>query len=218
MASIKMAILDSLETLSEKNYDRFCMALVDRRGERRVPLSKVEKQSRVEVTNVLVSTFTEAQAPSVVSELFRVIRCFDEAEDLDENISKIERKAARDKSGRVTERRPVRGAAGPSVDRDASAVENHKAAQSQSPVARTAQVTMTSPDVDDAIARIDNMILNLNISTVPKRTPEDCNVSDNETDSYSDDSSDLSCDNSDDFIRNVKRKLKKLDQRFGEYK
>ncbi|XP_077455005.1 apoptosis-associated speck-like protein containing a CARD [Stigmatopora argus] len=46
---------------------RFCVALVDRRGERRVSRSKVEKQSRVEVTNVLVSTFPEAQAPAVGS-------------------------------------------------------------------------------------------------------------------------------------------------------
>ncbi|XP_077455008.1 apoptosis-associated speck-like protein containing a CARD [Stigmatopora argus] len=82
MASKKKIIVDSLENLSKGNAERFCMALVDRRGECRVPLSKVDKQSRLEVTNVLVSTFTEAEAPAVVSELLKYIGCVDEATDL----------------------------------------------------------------------------------------------------------------------------------------
>ncbi|XP_077577645.1 uncharacterized protein LOC144199701 [Stigmatopora nigra] len=116
MASIKMAILNSLENLSKDDYGKFCMALVDRRGERRVPKSKVEERSRVEVTNVLVSTFTEADAPSVVSELFRVIGCFQEAQEL-ESVGCVVDEAG-DLAHHVTERRPVQGAAGPSVNRD----------------------------------------------------------------------------------------------------
>ncbi|XP_077455006.1 apoptosis-associated speck-like protein containing a CARD [Stigmatopora argus] len=82
MASKKKIIVDSLENLSKENYAKFCMVLVDRKGERRVPQSKVEKQSRLEVTNVLVSTFTEADAPAVVSELLKYIVCPEEATTL----------------------------------------------------------------------------------------------------------------------------------------
>ncbi|XP_057690074.1 uncharacterized protein LOC130914672 [Corythoichthys intestinalis] len=117
MPTKKLAILESLENLSKKNYDRFCVALVDRRGKRRVALSKVEDEPRTEVTNVLVSTFTEATAPSIVCELLRQIGCFDEAENLNVQIAQIDKEslnASPDKPCSVTDRRPVQGCVGPS--------------------------------------------------------------------------------------------------------
>ncbi|XP_061737905.1 apoptosis-associated speck-like protein containing a CARD isoform X2 [Nerophis ophidion] len=82
MASNKKIILNTLENLSKANFEKFCQALVDRRGDRRVPLSKVEGKNFLAVTNVLVSTFTEAGAPAVTSELLRDIDCLDDAENL----------------------------------------------------------------------------------------------------------------------------------------
>ncbi|XP_061677020.1 uncharacterized protein LOC133501348 isoform X1 [Syngnathoides biaculeatus] len=112
MATERLSILDSLENLSKRNYDRFCMALVDRRGERKVTLSMVEDQSRTEVTNALVSTFTKAGAPVVVSEILRLIGCFDEAEQLDSQIACIDRQSSNATPGyrcHAIGRRPVPG-------------------------------------------------------------------------------------------------------------
>ncbi|XP_061676726.1 apoptosis-associated speck-like protein containing a CARD isoform X1 [Syngnathoides biaculeatus] len=87
MTTKKMAIADSLENLSKDNFKKFCMALVDRRGERRVAFSKVEDKTYLEVTNVLVSTFTEDGAPALTSELLKLIGCSEEAKQLDNRIS-----------------------------------------------------------------------------------------------------------------------------------
>ncbi|XP_061676727.1 apoptosis-associated speck-like protein containing a CARD isoform X2 [Syngnathoides biaculeatus] len=83
MTTKKMAIADSLENLSKDNFKKFCMALVDRRGERRVAFSKVEDKTYLEVTNVLVSTFTEDGAPALTSELLKLIGCSEEAKQLE---------------------------------------------------------------------------------------------------------------------------------------
>ncbi|XP_077455007.1 apoptosis-associated speck-like protein containing a CARD [Stigmatopora argus] len=82
MASKKKIILDSLDNLSKENYARFCLALVDRKGEPKVPLSQVEDQPRSEVKSVLVSYFTKAGAPAIVSELLKDIGCPEEADHL----------------------------------------------------------------------------------------------------------------------------------------
>ncbi|XP_061677021.1 uncharacterized protein LOC133501348 isoform X2 [Syngnathoides biaculeatus] len=123
MATERLSILDSLENLSKRNYDRFCMALVDRRGERKVTLSMVEDQSRTEVTNALVSTFTKAGAPVVVSEILRLIGCFDEAEQLDSQIACIDRQSSNATPGyrcHAIGRRPVPDSQIARIDRQSS--------------------------------------------------------------------------------------------------
>ncbi|XP_077577646.1 apoptosis-associated speck-like protein containing a CARD [Stigmatopora nigra] len=89
MATKKKLIFQSLDNLSKENFLSFCAALVDREGDRRVSQSKVEDRSRLEVTNVLVSTFTEAGAPAVVSELLGDIGCGDQASKLDIRIAQL---------------------------------------------------------------------------------------------------------------------------------
>ncbi|XP_077414187.1 uncharacterized protein LOC144043946 isoform X3 [Vanacampus margaritifer] len=95
MSSKKIAIMNSLENLSGKNLDKFRVMLVDRRGDRKVPLSKVEGKDYTEFTNVLVSTFTEDGAPAVTSELLESIGCFQEAKELDDKIAKLKSSAAK---------------------------------------------------------------------------------------------------------------------------
>ncbi|XP_038163577.1 apoptosis-associated speck-like protein containing a CARD [Cyprinodon tularosa] len=80
--SIKMLLLDSLEDLSAENFDKFRYALLDRREEPRVRRCRVEGKSRLEVVDVLVSTFTEEKAVGVTEEILREIRCIQEADRL----------------------------------------------------------------------------------------------------------------------------------------
>ncbi|KAM4568376.1 NACHT, LRR and PYD domains-containing protein 1b allele 5-like [Fundulus diaphanus] len=83
--SIKMLLADSLENLSVQNFQKFCFALVDRRGEPRVSRCRVEGKSRLEVVDVLTSTFTENRAVMVAVELLKDINCNLEAETLEEH-------------------------------------------------------------------------------------------------------------------------------------
>nr|XP_057909281.1 uncharacterized protein LOC131105309 isoform X1 [Doryrhamphus excisus] len=89
MTTAKRSINESLENLSRSNFEKFRQALVDRPGDQRVPLCQVEDQNRLEVTNVLVSTFTQAKAPTVTSEVLRQIGCHDEAKKLDDKMRNL---------------------------------------------------------------------------------------------------------------------------------
>ncbi|XP_077431389.1 apoptosis-associated speck-like protein containing a CARD isoform X2 [Vanacampus margaritifer] len=95
MSSIKMVIRESLENLSVTNLAKFRAALVDRRVAPRVALSKVEGKDYLDITNVLVSTFTEDGAPAVTAELLKSIKCNDEAKELDDEIAKLKSSAGK---------------------------------------------------------------------------------------------------------------------------
>uniref|UniRef100_A0A665TT40 PYD and CARD domain containing n=1 Tax=Echeneis naucrates TaxID=173247 RepID=A0A665TT40_ECHNA len=78
----KAAIKDSLANLSQDKFAEFVEQLLDRREPPKVRRSEVEGKSRLAVTNLLVSTFTESKAPQVVQEILRDIGCSDEADEL----------------------------------------------------------------------------------------------------------------------------------------
>ncbi|XP_029359289.1 apoptosis-associated speck-like protein containing a CARD isoform X2 [Echeneis naucrates] len=78
----KAAIKDSLANLSQDKFAEFVEQLLDRRTPPKVRRSEVEGKSRLAVTNLLVSTFTESKAPQVVQEILRDIGCSDEADEL----------------------------------------------------------------------------------------------------------------------------------------
>uniref|UniRef100_A0A667X495 PYD and CARD domain containing n=1 Tax=Myripristis murdjan TaxID=586833 RepID=A0A667X495_9TELE len=80
----KAAIQDALEDLPEKKLKKFCMVLLDRRGEPRVKTSAVEGKDCITIAQVLVSTFTELGALQITLELLREIDCNEEAERLGE--------------------------------------------------------------------------------------------------------------------------------------
>ncbi|XP_077453930.1 uncharacterized protein phldb3 isoform X6 [Stigmatopora argus] len=92
MASKKKIISEMLENLTKENFTKFCTALVDREGKPKVHKSKVEDQLRSEVANVVVSTFTEAGAPAIVSELLKEMNCADEATKLETAITEFDKK------------------------------------------------------------------------------------------------------------------------------
>nr|XP_046255945.1 apoptosis-associated speck-like protein containing a CARD [Scatophagus argus] len=80
--TIKKAIKDALENLSQNNLRKFRDELLDRREEPRVKRSQVEDKSFLEITDVLVSTYTESGALPVTVELLREIGCSDDADKL----------------------------------------------------------------------------------------------------------------------------------------
>uniref|UniRef100_A0A3Q3LYP5 Pyrin domain-containing protein n=1 Tax=Mastacembelus armatus TaxID=205130 RepID=A0A3Q3LYP5_9TELE len=80
--SIKAALADVLENLSEENFKKFCHHLMDLRAGLRVRRTAVEGKSCLEVADVMVSTFTEAKVVAVAEEILRAIGCNLEADDL----------------------------------------------------------------------------------------------------------------------------------------
>lgn len=80
--TIKAAIKNRLENLGKQNLDKFRSALLDRREEPRVPVSKVEDRDFLVITDVLVSTFREQGAAEITLELLKEIGCSDDAEQL----------------------------------------------------------------------------------------------------------------------------------------
>uniref|UniRef100_A0A8D2ZT12 PYD and CARD domain containing n=2 Tax=Scophthalmus maximus TaxID=52904 RepID=A0A8D2ZT12_SCOMX len=82
--TMKKSIADALEDLSEQDFKKFCSALRDRREEPRIRRNRLEGKGFLEVTDVLVTTFTEPEALRVALELLREIDCNDVAKRLDE--------------------------------------------------------------------------------------------------------------------------------------
>lgn len=79
--TIKKAIKDVLENLAKDDMNKFCSALLDRRGEPRVPVSRVEGRDYLGIADVLVSTFTEEKAAQVTMDLLQEIKCFNQAKE-----------------------------------------------------------------------------------------------------------------------------------------
>ncbi|XP_030014241.1 uncharacterized protein LOC115435766 isoform X1 [Sphaeramia orbicularis] len=80
---ISTEILDCLQSLRKEDFDSFVFRLKDRREEPRIRGSKVDRKSRVVVTEVLVSTFTESRALEVTVDILRGMGCNQEADDLE---------------------------------------------------------------------------------------------------------------------------------------
>lgn len=71
-----------LSNLSTLNFDNFCYELVNRKKEPRVARNRVEGKSFLEITEVLISTFSETGAVEVSAELLNEIDCNKEAAQL----------------------------------------------------------------------------------------------------------------------------------------
>ncbi|XP_061565908.1 uncharacterized protein LOC133420270 isoform X2 [Cololabis saira] len=78
----KRILKDSLDNLSEQNFQEFCAALVDPSMETRVPLAKVQGKSRLDIANEMISTFTEQGALKVAEKILRYIKCTEAANKL----------------------------------------------------------------------------------------------------------------------------------------
>ncbi|KAF7643339.1 hypothetical protein LDENG_00241510 [Lucifuga dentata] len=84
--SIKMLLAETLEDLGKENFEKFCHLLKDRKEEPRVRRNRVDGKSFLEVSDVMVSTFTKVQAVQVTLTILRQIGCNQEADGLDEEI------------------------------------------------------------------------------------------------------------------------------------
>ena len=82
--TIKRAIRDELENLSKIDFDKFCEELLDRREEPRILRRSVEGKGPADITQLLVSTFTEPNALQVAMDTLRQINCNDAAQTLGE--------------------------------------------------------------------------------------------------------------------------------------
>ncbi|KAM7421389.1 hypothetical protein PAMA_015495 [Pampus argenteus] len=71
-----------LEDLKKEDFHKFCHQLLDRRDEPRVRRNRVEGKGFLDITDVLVSTFTESGAVDVAVEILRQIGCNDDADRL----------------------------------------------------------------------------------------------------------------------------------------
>ncbi|XP_056261987.1 apoptosis-associated speck-like protein containing a CARD [Pseudoliparis swirei] len=80
--SIRMALANTLEDLTEENFDRFRHRLLDYKEKPQVRRNQVEGKTRLQMVDVLVSAFTEPGAVRVAVELLRQIQCNEEARRL----------------------------------------------------------------------------------------------------------------------------------------
>ncbi|XP_041649584.1 apoptosis-associated speck-like protein containing a CARD [Cheilinus undulatus] len=121
--TIKAAIADALENLSEENFKKFCTRLLDRREEPRVRRRQVEGKTYLEITDLLVSTFTEAKALQVTVDLLKEAKCGNDAKELLE-----ETEALRSELGSSDAARPSAGASGGDTMADKHFVDKHRMA------------------------------------------------------------------------------------------
>lgn len=82
--SVRVTLADMLDDLPGKNFDDFVDQLLDCGEEPRVRRNRVEGKSRLEVVDVLVSTFTETGAVRVSVEVLKQINCHEQANKLGE--------------------------------------------------------------------------------------------------------------------------------------
>lgn len=82
--SKRRAILHMLENLVAKDFRRFGVELRNRTEEPRVPRSRVEGKDCLDITDVLVSTFTEDGAVREAERILRDLNLNDEADHLGE--------------------------------------------------------------------------------------------------------------------------------------
>lgn len=80
--TIKSAVSDTLDDLTKVDFEKFCHQLLDRREPPRVRRNRVEEKSRLQVTDALVSIFTEEGALRVTLEILKQIGCSEEAKEL----------------------------------------------------------------------------------------------------------------------------------------
>uniref|UniRef100_A0A7N8YF04 PYD and CARD domain containing n=1 Tax=Mastacembelus armatus TaxID=205130 RepID=A0A7N8YF04_9TELE len=83
--TVKAALTDMFEDLSDQDFSRFYHKLLDRRIEPRIRRQRIEDKDRLDIADVMISTFTEAKVVHVVVEILRDIGCNQEAADLNEH-------------------------------------------------------------------------------------------------------------------------------------
>ncbi|KAF7655965.1 hypothetical protein LDENG_00048050 [Lucifuga dentata] len=75
MKTIGQALVDMLDDLSQPQFEKFCSQLQDRQKEPRVRRNSVEGKSRLEIADLMISTFTQSKASKVALQILRQISC-----------------------------------------------------------------------------------------------------------------------------------------------
>ncbi|XP_071376462.1 pyrin domain-containing protein 1-like [Centroberyx affinis] len=140
--TIKSSLLGMLEDLGENQLKKFRSQLLDRREEPRVRRSAVENKDIIDISDVLVSTFTEPGALKVSLEILREIDCNEEAERLDSQT-----KACLDTGNPIFRRNPK----GELVIEASQEARNHVAGRQQQAGGR--RVTVKKPEEVEAEAK-----------------------------------------------------------------
>ncbi|XP_036929640.1 apoptosis-associated speck-like protein containing a CARD isoform X2 [Acanthopagrus latus] len=93
--TIKKAIKNCLENLREKDFKKFCDALIADAG---IATSRVEGKDFLDVTNVVVTNFGEAKALDMVIDLLEDNGCKEQADALVAETKELTSKAGSSKS------------------------------------------------------------------------------------------------------------------------
>lgn len=87
--TVKVVIADALADLTPEEMERFRLHLLERRGPPRLRRSQVDKKTYLELSDLLVNTFTQQKSIEVILELLRDIGCNSVAEDLEQEIKDL---------------------------------------------------------------------------------------------------------------------------------
>ncbi|XP_027868361.1 apoptosis-associated speck-like protein containing a CARD [Xiphophorus couchianus] len=82
----KKILSNKLEDLSAENFKKFRRELVDRKDG--VKMNQVEEKDYMVVSEVMINVYTEKEALKVAEEIFREIRCKQDADELVEEAKK----------------------------------------------------------------------------------------------------------------------------------
>ncbi|CAL8355345.1 unnamed protein product [Arctogadus glacialis] len=96
-STIRQVLQHSLEDLTKDQLKKFCASLLDRarEGEPQVRRRALEDKDEIGIADVLVSTFTDAKAGSVVVETLRDIECNQIAARLEAKLEKLNPQGSR---------------------------------------------------------------------------------------------------------------------------
>lgn len=83
----KKILSNKLEDLSAENFKKFRRELVDRRDG--VKMNQVEDKDYMVVSEVMINVYTEKEALKVAEEIFREIRCKQDADELGKYLHRI---------------------------------------------------------------------------------------------------------------------------------
>ncbi|XP_040891946.1 lysozyme g-like [Toxotes jaculatrix] len=83
----KRALVDVLEDLDKMQFKKFCSAILDHKRDPRLRRADVEDKDRLEIADVLITTFTESGAKEVVLEKLEEIGCNAQRENFARDIN-----------------------------------------------------------------------------------------------------------------------------------
>ncbi|XP_036414727.1 caspase-4-like [Colossoma macropomum] len=107
--SARDVLLEGLDDLTDEQFKRFTDKLIDSRLEPRVRRGAVEKKDRLDVTRIMIDTYTEKRALGVAGDLLKAIGCNQPAEDLEKEAAALDLEEHKQPPHKEPEERPPPG-------------------------------------------------------------------------------------------------------------